>query len=165
MNVRDLRIVAFELLRNFADEHTTQTDMTESLKDLAGKSMLAEHWIKNLIDPVFLIMKYIRAERECEFGSHLYCYQKKLPYFFAAGHWNYARDRIIYLRSMLRIPNDLLEKFMNGEHVIRLKGGLFNGIWSDMAIESTYMKVGKSIYIFLLVTKYGLIQVSVLPTQ
>ena len=32
---------------------------------------------------------------------------------------------------------------MNGEHVIRIKDGLFNGIWSDMAIETTYMKVGK----------------------
>ena len=32
---------------------------------------------------------------------------------------------------------------MNGEHVIRIKDELFNGIWSDMAIETSYMKVGK----------------------
>ena len=32
---------------------------------------------------------------------------------------------------------------MDGEHVIRIKDGFFNGIWSDMAIETTYMKVGK----------------------
>ena len=32
---------------------------------------------------------------------------------------------------------------MNGNHVIRIKDGLFNGIGSDMAIETTYIKVGK----------------------
>ena len=41
------------------------------------------------------------------------------------------------------MPTNLLNRFMNGEHVIRIKDGLFNGIWSDMAIEPTYMKVGK----------------------
>ena len=90
--------------------------------------MLAEHWIKNLIDPVFLMMKYLRAEREGEFGLHLYCCQKMIPYFFAAGHWNYARDGIVYLRSMQRMPTELLKQFMKGEHVVRLKEGRFNGI-------------------------------------
>ena len=93
-------------------------------------------------------MKYIRAEREGEFGLHLYCCHKMIPYFFAAGHWNYARDGIVYLRSMQRMPTKLLGKFMKGEHVIRLRDGSFNGIWSDMAIESTYTKVGKGKYIF-----------------
>ena len=41
------------------------------------------------------------------------------------------------------MPTNLLNRFMNGEHVIRIKDGLFNGIWSDMAIETTYMKVRK----------------------
>ena len=66
-----------------------------------------------------------------------------IPYFFAAGHWNYARDSIVYLRTMEKLPNGLFDKFMNGEHVIHLRDGLFNGIWSDMAIETTYMKFGK----------------------
>ena len=32
---------------------------------------------------------------------------------------------------------------MKGEHVIHLKKGLWNVIWTDMGIETTYMKVGK----------------------
>ena len=32
---------------------------------------------------------------------------------------------------------------MNGEHVVRLQDGLCNAVWSDNAIESTYMKNGK----------------------
>ena len=66
-----------------------------------------------------------------------------IPYFFAAGHWNYAGDSIVYLRSMEKMSTNLLNRFMNGEHVTLIKDGLFNRIWSDMAIEITYMKVGK----------------------
>ena len=68
-----------------------------------------------------------------------------IPYFFASGHWNYARDSIVYLRTMEKLPNSLMDKFIRGEHVVYLKDGLFNGVWSDMAIESTYMKVGKGL--------------------
>ena len=60
-----------------------------------------------------------------------------IPYFFEAVHCNYARDGIIYLRSMEKMPNTLLKKFMNGEHVILLKDGLFKGIWRDMADKTT----------------------------
>ena len=143
MNVRTLRIIALELLRELVSNNTNHKEMTHALNELADSSLLAEHWIKNFIYPVFLMMKYIRAEREGEFGLHLYCCNEMIPYFFATGHWNYACDGIVYLRSMEKMPSKLLQKFINGEHVIRLKDGLFNGIWSDMAIETTYMKVGK----------------------
>ena len=66
-----------------------------------------------------------------------------LPYFFAAGHWNYARDGVAYVRMMEKLPNSLLDPFMKGEHVIRLSKGLWNAIWTDMGIETTYMKIGK----------------------
>ena len=49
---------------------------------------------------------------------------------------------------MEKIPDNLLNKFMNGEHDIRIKEGFFNAIWSDMAIETTYMKVGKAKFNF-----------------
>ena len=117
--------------------------MVSTFQALFIGSQLAKHWINNLIYPVFLMMMYIRAEREGEFGLHLYCCQKMIPYFSAAGHWNYARDSIVYMRSMEKMPIDLLNRFMNGEHVIRLRDGSFNGIWSGMTIETTYMKVGK----------------------
>ena len=68
-----------------------------------------------------------------------------IAYFFAAGHWNYARDSIVYLRTIEKLLNSFLDKFMNGEHVTHLKDGLFNGIWSDMSIETTYMKFGTGI--------------------
>ena len=76
--------------------------------------MLAEHWIKNLVTPVLLMMMYIRAEREGEFLLHLYVCKK----IFVAGHWTYVRDGIVYLRTMEKLPNSLLARFAKVEHVI-----------------------------------------------
>ena len=92
--------------------------MVKTFQTLSKKSRLAKQWIDNLIYPVFLMMMYIRAEREGEFGLHLYCCKKMIPYFFAAGHWNYAQDGIVYLRSMKKMPDNLLIKFMDRKNVI-----------------------------------------------
>ena len=66
-----------------------------------------------------------------------------MPYFFASGHMNYARYGICYLRTMHKLPKCILEAFMRGEHVMRHQDGIWNGIWSDMMIETTYMRYGK----------------------
>ena len=143
MNIRALRKVVVELLRTFINETTTEHEFNQTLQSLKNDSKLAEHWITNLIIPVFLIMLYIRAEREGDFSLHLYACHRMIPYFFAASHWNYARDSIVYLRTMKNLPNSLYDKFMRGEHIVRLQNGDFNGIWTDMGVESDYMKVGK----------------------
>jgi len=65
-----------------------------------------------------------------------------LPYFFAAGHINYARYGLYYYRSMQNLPAQVQDSFMRGEHVMRHNPGLWNGIWSDMFIESTFMRYG-----------------------
>jgi len=115
MNTRALRIVVVELLRMLIDKTTTQDDLNETLQVLQKDSQLAEHWITNLIYPVFLIMLYVRAEREGEFSID-------------PSHWNYARDSIVYLCTIEKLPNCLHGKFMNGEHIVRLRDGDFNGI-------------------------------------
>ena len=89
------------------------------------------------------MMLYTRAEREGELALHLYACRKMLPYFFSAGHWNYTRDGVVYLRMVEKLPKSLLDPVMKGEHVIHLLEGFWNGIWTDMSIESTYMKIGK----------------------
>ena len=43
---------------------------------------------------------------------------------------------------MENLPSEVLEKFLKGQHVMRHKPGLWNGIWSDMFIESTFMRYG-----------------------
>ena len=121
--------------------------MTTILQYLNIKSRLAENWIKSLICPVLLMLMYVCAAHECEFGLHLYPFKEMIPYFFAAGHCNYAINSIVHSVSENdeKLPNSLLDKIMNDEHVVHLKNGLFYGIWSDMVIDITYMKFGKSI--------------------
>jgi len=43
---------------------------------------------------------------------------------------------------MEHLPDDLLKEFMNGKHVMRHNPGIWNAIWSDMFIESTFMRYG-----------------------
>ena len=57
-----------------------------------------------------------------------------MSYFFAAGHTNYAAYGLYYLRTMHKLPGNILDTFMKGEHVMRHQDGLWNAIWSDMMI-------------------------------
>ena len=79
---------------------------------------------------MLIILLYIRAEKEGEWVLHLEATKKMLPYFFAAGHHNYARYAT--------------KKFQKGLHVARLSDGYFNGLWSDMLIETTLIRFGSS---------------------
>ena len=67
-----------------------------------------------------------------------------LPYYFAGGHVNYARYGMYYLRNMENLPTDVLSHFLKGHHVTRHIHGVWNAIWTDQFIETTFMKVGKS---------------------
>ena len=64
-----------------------------------------------------------------------------LPYCFASAHVNYAQYGLYYLRSMERLGQKELSKFMKGEHVVHHVQGLWK-IWSDMFIETTFMRYG-----------------------
>ncbi len=43
---------------------------------------------------------------------------------------------------MERLPETVLARFLQGEHVMRHKPGYWNAIWSDMFIETTFMRYG-----------------------
>lgn len=84
----------------------------------------------------------MKAEREGVWPLHLYAVELMLPYFFASRHVNYARYGVYYLRNMASLPENVLTHFMKGSHVMRHKQGVWNGIWSDMFIENTFMRFG-----------------------
>ena len=44
---------------------------------------------------------------------------------------------------MRKLPPDILKRFLAGEHVTRHQKGFWNGIWSDMFIETSFMRFGK----------------------
>ena len=143
-NARALRIVCEELLRRVlerSDIHTMD-ELIKHLDYLADKSKTAKLWIDCLIKPVFIMMLYVRAEREGDWPLHLAAVRKMLPYFFSSSHVNYARYGLYYLRSMESLDSEVLSHFMKGQHVMHHIPGIWNGIWSDMYIETTFMRYG-----------------------
>ena len=62
-------------------------------------------WLDCLIKPVLIMMLCVHAEREAEWVLHLHAVALMMPFFFfAAGHVNYARYGLYYLRSMQSFP-------------------------------------------------------------
>ena len=44
---------------------------------------------------------------------------------------------------MSRLLPTIFHHFFKEEHVLRHREGIWNGIWSDMMIETSYMKFGR----------------------
>ncbi|KAG0723221.1 hypothetical protein GWK47_043072 [Chionoecetes opilio] len=143
-NVRALRLVVEEVLRSIIEQTpiTRKHDLMSILEELARRSKTTKLWVDILIKPVFIMMMFIRAEREGDWPLHLEALTLMMPYFYATGHVHYARYGLFYLRSMEALPTKVLDLFMKGEHVLRHILGIWNGIWSDMYIETTFMRYG-----------------------
>ncbi|MES9884531.1 MAG: hypothetical protein ABW185_27110 [Sedimenticola sp.] len=141
-NVRALRMVVEDLLRGEMMDVTGYDELIVALEGKAEESRTTKLWVENLIKPVLLMMIFVRAEREADWALHLWAVAEMLPYFFAASHHNYARYGLYYLRSMQRLPGEVVDEFLQGNHVMRHRPGLWNAIWSDMFIESTVMRYG-----------------------
>ena len=145
-NVRALRIVMEEILRpiliNKQERLCSMSDVIDLLDECSQYSNTAKMWVDCLIKPVLCMMLFVRAEREGDWPLHLFAVKRMIPYFFAANHFNYAHYGLYYLRSMQQFPPAVLKSFMNGEHVSRHQDGIWNGTWSDLFIETTYMRYG-----------------------
>ena len=139
-NVRALRLVAEEILRDVIGDTNSIENLTETLDSLSERSRTAKLWVDCLIKPVLIMIMFVRAEREADWLLHLFAVQQMLPYFFAASHNYYARYGLYYLRSMEKLPEEVLKEFLQGHHVMRHKTGIWNSIWSDMFIETTFMR-------------------------
>jgi hypothetical protein len=145
-NVRALRLMTEEVLKHIlAEQHFKSTDeLIAALEERAHHSKTVKLWVDVLVKPVLLMMYFVRAAREGDWLLHLATFKEMMPYYFAAGHVNYARYGLYYLRSMEKLPVHILSHFLKGEHVMHHIQGLWNGIWSDLFIESTFMRYGHS---------------------
>lgn len=72
MNVCALIFIVLEL-RGFVDDVTSFVELSEKLDSISQENILAERWVKNLIQPVFLML--ITVEREGELPLHLCAYK------------------------------------------------------------------------------------------
>ncbi len=131
-NVPALRMLTEELFcETLHPDHGIESmdALRTHLESLSEKSRTAKLWVNTIIRPKLIMMKFVQTERESNFYLHLKSVEEALPYFFSAGHINYARYGVYYLRQMEILPNDVLCQFERGEHTIHLKAGIWNGIW------------------------------------
>ena len=145
-NFRALRIMAEELLRDIINPINFETtdDLVKHLFEDLKESKTSQVWINNFLKPLFIAMRYVRAERECEYLLHLSAAKEMIPYFFAGGHHHYARWGTQYVNQLEGLDGEVKQKFLKGEHTVRHNSGLWNTVWTDMMIETTLMKTGKS---------------------
>ena len=122
-NFRALRIVVEELLRDILSKVDTYESMMEVLETKASQSKTTQWWVENLVKPIFIMMLFVRAEREVDWPLHLWAVKEMIPYFFAVGHCNYARYATYYLHLMEKLSKKVFRCFMKGEHVMRHKPG------------------------------------------
>jgi len=91
-NVRALRMVVQELLRDIltSEDLHSHSQLMHVLEEKSQRSRTSKLWV-NLIKPVLILMLFIRAEREADWPLQLLAIKMMMPYFFASGHFNYAR--------------------------------------------------------------------------
>ena len=87
-NFRALRLVTEEVLRSSVAHAESHEDLMNTLETKATTSMTTQLWVQNLVKPVFIIMAFVRAEREGDWPLHLWAMKEMLPYFFVAVHHN-----------------------------------------------------------------------------
>ena len=109
-------MVVEELLRPHLLHPDVQStvQLKAQLQQYRAVSRTAKQWVDCLGQPIFIMLLFLRAEPEGQ----------------------------LYLKSMSHLHPALLKRFMAGEQVMHHTDGLWNGIWSDLFIESTYMRYG-----------------------
>lgn len=89
-------------------------------------------------------MEYVCAEREADFPLHHSAVTEMMLPFFNAKYLNYARYELYYLRSIESMNDEVRNQFIKGEHTFHHQEGFLNRIWSEMGIETTYLRYGTS---------------------
>ena len=104
-SMRAFRMVTAALLSVFLkDDPKTFKDISQYF-DTAREHPTGRLWVACLIRPTLIAHQFERAERDCYYPLQQDCCQQMLPYFFAAGYWQYAKYitwHVIEMQHMLR---------------------------------------------------------------
>lgn len=103
----------------------------------------AKLWLM-LMHIVATARMFIRAERIGNWQLHLKTSQDMLPYFSAAGHNNYAKSCRLYLQDCENLCRCVKTSFENGQFTVRRSEKFWSGTWTDMTIEQSLMRSGKT---------------------
>ena len=94
------------------------------------------------VKPTLLSPIFLPGDRNGDFLLQQHCLKAMLPYFFAAGHHNYASYLSWYVRQMEHLPRRAKEDLLVGAHVCLHSDGE-TAMPADQFGEQTYIKRGK----------------------
>lgn len=94
---------------------------------------------------VSLMKQFLAAEKMGDWESHLQCIELMLPFFHAAGHFNYAKSARLYLQDMRSLKEKMdpveYKKFTDDRFFTSRRSNIYwSGIFSDQTIEQTLMR-------------------------
>ena len=142
--LRGLRMVATALLKDYLKAGKDSYSEISSELESARSSTTGRLWVDCFIYPVVLAHMFVRAEREANYMLHMYCLTHMIPYFFAAGHWNYARYITWHVMEFqTQLSDEALRIFHMGHHVCRHRKGHWNAVFADQFGEQTCIRQGK----------------------
>ncbi|KAL8597460.1 hypothetical protein ACOMHN_050958 [Nucella lapillus] len=140
--LRAYRLVTTVLLQSFfqtgAKTYHELNEYLETTRQLPTGRL----WVDCMIKPTLLALQFLRAERDGDFLLQQISLKAMMPYFFAAGHMNYARYMTWYLRLAENLPKAAKDDLLNGAHVCRHSDG-GTAVPADQFGEQTYIKRGK----------------------
>ena len=121
--LRAYRLITTVLLQDFFQSGTkTYQERSEYLEALR-EHPVGRLWVQCLIKPILLALQLLHAQRDVDFPLQQVSLEAMMPYFFAAGHTNYARYMLWYLRNVENLPTATKNDLMKGAHVCRHSDG------------------------------------------
>lgn len=125
-----------------------QSKLEHHLSIIQSKGPTSALWIQYFY-LVNLVKQFIKAERSGDWELHLKTIQSMIPFFHAAGHTQYAKSCHLYLQDMYGLeqlmPTKEYESFTKrGFFTIRRSEKYWSGLWTDLTIEQTLMRMMKS---------------------
>ena len=140
-NVRAIIMLVEEILQCILEGVDSFSRLIIVLDARASHSRTTKLWSDNLVKTVIIMMIFSRAGHEDDWALHLYAEEAMLLYFCAAGCHNYARYAAHYVHQMKGLNPEMMKKLQHGAFVWNIPG-IYNATWTDMDIETTYMRLG-----------------------
>lgn len=137
----DMDIDKIQSNENFEKLHTL---FEKKLVEIEKRGKTCQLWVQ-YFKMVSLLKNILAAERMGDWNSHLQSVELTIPFFHAAGHFNYAKSARLYVQDMKNLETTMdvheYHKFTDGGFFTsRRTNAYYSGIFSDQTIEQTLMR-------------------------
>ena len=140
--MRSFRTVSSVLLQPFLQTGLKNWDEIFEYFEKSSLQPTGRHWVDNLITPTLLIHQLLRSERGGDWLLQQLCIRRLLPYFFIAGHHNYARYLSWHCLEMaVLVPAMATDDLLSGAFVSRHNAGSWNAVSADQFGEQTAIQI------------------------